>query len=135
MVSIPVKIMLFTADSSLAHAVIQCLKEAGYKVVSRSQGSGALELIREERPGLVILDIDLPGFSSTAIIRRLRADSPTVGLPVILMGAAMHEEDCLMGLEVGADVCLMETFHPRVFVARVKSLLRRSEAVQSHWSV
>jgi len=85
-------------------------------------------MIQEEKPALVILDYALPGFSSLAIIRALRAKGGNNGkLPVVLMGASMREEDVLIGLEVGADLCLAESFHPQVFVARIRSLLRRAE--------
>jgi DNA-binding response OmpR family regulator len=46
-------------------------------------------------------------------------------MPIILVGEEMREEDRLLGLETGADLCLVETFHPEVFVARVRALLRR----------
>ena len=125
---ITVKILLFSADNSLVQSVSGCLKDAGFKVIRTAQGIGALDTIEEEKPALVILDHDLPGFSSLAIIRALRAEGGNNGrLPVVLMGASMREEDVLIGLEIGADLCLAESFHPQVFVARVRSLLRRAE--------
>jgi len=125
---ITVKILLFSADNSLVQSVSGCLKDAGFKVIRTAQGIGALDTIEEEKPALVILDHDLPGFSSLAIIRALRAEGRNNGrLPVVLMGASMREEDVLIGLEIGADLCLAESFHPQVFVARVRSLLRRAE--------
>lgn len=122
-----VKILVFSADPALAYKVSSCLKEAGFKVVLTTQGIGALDLIRSEKPSLIILDLGLPGFNSLAIIRTLREEGYNGRTPVILMGATMREENVMIGLEVGADLCLMEPFHPQVFVARVKSLLRRSE--------
>jgi DNA-binding response OmpR family regulator len=124
---IPNKIILFSADASLVRIVKTCLIEAGYQVVHASQGVGAIELVRLEKPAMVILDWDLPGINSLAIIRSLRSEEQKVRIPVILMGDSMREEDALIGLEVGADLCLLETFHPQVFVARVRSLIRRSE--------
>ena len=93
---------------------------------------GAIELIQAEKPVLIIIDKDLPDFNSLAIIRELRSDEIYDRLPVILMGSTMREEDVLIGLEVGADLCLLETFHPQVFVARVRSLLRRTESLKVH---
>lgn len=127
MTTIPVKILLFSADAALAYTITSCLKEAGYKVVHASQGMGALEMIRAEKPALIIFDLVLPDFNSLAIIRALRTEYRNGRLPVILLGATMQEGDALIGLEVGADLCLLETFHPQVFVARVRSLLRRAE--------
>ncbi len=125
------KILLFTEDDSLSNSMSTCLLHAGYKVVSASRGSKALELIRAEHPSLVILDIDLPDYNSLAILRSLRLQETDYHLPAILMGASMKDEDVLIGLEVGADLCLKETFHPQVFVARVRSLLRRSELLKT----
>jgi DNA-binding response OmpR family regulator len=122
----PVKILLFSADVSMTRAISSCLLEAGYKVALVSQGNGALYVIHTENPALLIFDHDLPGCKSIAIIRSLRSEESNGRLPVILMGANMREEDVLIGLEVGADLCLLEMFHPQVFVARVRSLLRRT---------
>jgi DNA-binding response OmpR family regulator len=124
----PVKILLFSADISMTHSIAYCLLEAGYQVVPVSQGIRALDVIHTENPTLLIFDQDLPGCKSMAIIRSLRSEESNGRLPVILMGANMREDDVLLGLEVGADLCLFETFHPQVFVARVRSLLRRTEA-------
>jgi DNA-binding response OmpR family regulator len=123
----PNKIMLFSADDSLAHVILTCLREAGYKLVHVSQGVGAMESIHAEKPTLIILDLELPDYNSLAIIRALRNEERHERIPVILMGANMREEDVLIGLEVGADLCLLEAFHPQVFVARVRSLVRRIE--------
>ncbi|OGO63614.1 MAG: hypothetical protein A2030_03125 [Chloroflexi bacterium RBG_19FT_COMBO_50_10] len=124
---IPVKILLFSADVSLARLVSRCLIKSGYRVAQASHGIGALDLIHSEKPALIILDLILPGVSSLAIIRAMREEEINGRIPVILMGANMGEEDVLSGMEVGADLCLLEMFHPQVFIARVRSLLRRTE--------
>jgi DNA-binding response OmpR family regulator len=96
------------------------------------RGTGVIDLIQAEKPTLIILDEELPDYNSLAIIRSLRSDGMNDSLFVILMGSNMREEDVLIGLEVGADLCLLETFHPQVFVARVRSLLRRTESLKVH---
>ena len=128
----PVKILLFSADPTLVRVVTSCMKEARFKTVNVSQGSGALDVIRVEKPALIILDMLLPDYSSLAIIRRLRNENHNGRIPVILIGETMREEDALIGLEVGADLCLLEAFHPQVFVARVRSLLRRRVSTRVH---
>jgi DNA-binding response OmpR family regulator len=121
------KILFFCADDSLIHIVTHSLIAAGYKVIIVNHGIGALEIIQSEKPSLIILDATLPGLSSIAIIRALRSEEGNSTTPVILMGEDLREEDVLLGLEVGADLCLLEAFHPEVFVARIRSLLRRVE--------
>ena len=123
----PLKVLLFSTDNTLVQLVTNCLEGVGYKVTAISQGIGAIEMILADKPTLVILDLDLPGFNSLAIIRALRTEDHNGRIPVILTGATMRAEDVLIGLEVGADLCLTETFHPQVFLARVRSLLRRTE--------
>ncbi len=118
-------ILLASADDSTAKNILTCLVQAGYKVILSTSGVGFIDMVQRHRPTLVILDINLPDFSSLAIIRSLRQDRASDHLPVILVGSHMREEDALMGMEVGADLCLLETFHPQVFVARIHSLLRR----------
>jgi two-component system alkaline phosphatase synthesis response regulator PhoP len=124
------KILLVSADISVINSVTSCLEDAGYEVIHSHLGAGALGLIQAERPALVILDWELPDFNSLAIIRALREEQ-TENIPVILMGAKISEEDVLIGLEIGADLCLVEIFYPQVFVARVRALLRRSELLKS----
>jgi DNA-binding response OmpR family regulator len=125
----PPKILLISADDAMTHSMTSCLDEAGFQVLIASRGAGAIDLIHAERPILVILDIELPDYNSLAIIRALRAEELHNHTPVILMGASLTEGDILIGLEVGADLCLLETFHPQVFIARVRSLLRRNQVV------
>jgi DNA-binding response OmpR family regulator len=129
---LPIKILIISADDSMAIAVMNSLSQVGYKVMHTRQGTGVIDLIQVEKPTLIILDKELPDFNSLAIIRTLRSDGQNNRLPVILMGSNMREEDVLIGLEVGADLCLLETFHPQVFVARVRSLLRRTESLEVH---
>jgi two-component system OmpR family response regulator len=127
---VPLKTLLISADDSLTRSIATCLTQAGFTVIHSPRGSESLELIRTENPTLVILDIDLPDYNSLAIIRGLRAEEINSRIPVILIGASLSEENVLLGLEVGADLCLLETFHPQVFIARVRSLLRRGQMVK-----
>jgi two-component system OmpR family response regulator len=127
---ISTKILLISTDDSMATSIITCLSQSGYQVVRSARGMGALELIHAEKPACLILDVELPDYNSMAIIRSLRSTDGDERLPVILMGSNLREEEALLGLEVGADLCLRETFHPQVFVARIRSLLRRSELVK-----
>jgi len=127
---LPIKILLFSADEAISSSITPCLQHTGYKVKLSSTGVGAMDLILVEKPSLIILDIELPDINSLAIIRSLRSEEFSSHTPVILIGSNLQEEDVLIGLEVGADLCLLETFHPQLFVARVRSLLRRVESLK-----
>jgi two-component system response regulator MprA len=121
------KILLISADPATTHAISTSLIQAGYRVIHASHGIGAIDLIHIENPILVILEVDLPDYNSLAIIRTLHSEEFSRRIPAILMGSTLTDEDVLLGLEAGADLCLQEAFHPQVFVARVRSLLRRTQ--------
>jgi DNA-binding response OmpR family regulator len=125
------KILLISADAAITHAISTSLIQAGYQVIYASYGTGAIDLIHIENPILVILDVDLPDYNSLAIIRSLRSEEFSRRIPAILLGSALTDEDVLLGLEAGADLCLQEAFQPQVFVARVRSLLRRTQLAKS----
>jgi DNA-binding response OmpR family regulator len=127
---LPTKILLFSADLATVHAVTTSLCEVGYKVVHSAQGMGAMDLVHAEKPALIILDRGLPDYNSLAILRSLRSEEQNGRIPVVLMGPNLREEDVLISLEVGADLCLLETFHPQVFTARIRSLLRRTKPIK-----
>ena len=129
---VPDKILLFDADATLALNITTALTDSGYKVIRRFDGIGALDVIYSELPSLIILDINLPGMNSLAIIRSIRSEGYHSRIPIILIGSDLREEDILIGLEVGADLCVREMFHPRGFIARVRSLLRRIETVKAY---
>jgi DNA-binding response OmpR family regulator len=121
------KILLISADHALSKSLSSCLTQAGYQVIVTSRGAGSIQMIHHEKPALIILDVELPDYNSLAIVRSLRSDHSYPRIPLILMGVNMREEDALLGWEAGADLCLLENFHPQVFIARVRSLLRRSQ--------
>ena len=127
---LPTKILLFSADLATVHAIATSLIEVGYKVVHSARGMGAMDFIHAEKPALIILDRELPDYNSLSIIRSIRSDEQNGRIPVVLIGSNLREEDVLIGLEVGADLCLLETFHPQVFTARIRSLLRRTEPIK-----
>ena len=120
------RVLLISADIHLSNSINTCLSEAGFIVIHTSHGMGAMELVHKTSPVLIILDINLPDYNSLSVIRALRADEQDHRIPLILFGSHLMEEDVLIGLEVGADLCLLEAFHPQLFIARVRSLLRRT---------
>jgi len=101
------------------------LAHAGYAVATAADGPSALEIVRRQHPDLVVLDLGLPGLDGLDVIRQIRRDSP---LPVIVLTARDDEVDRVLGLELGADDYVTKPFSPRELVARVRAVLRRSEA-------
>jgi len=108
-------------------AICDCLRAAGYRVQSTEGGRSALEILQAQAPALVVLDKNLPDLDSLALIRKVRAQNDDGRIRIILIGPDMKPEERVLSLEAGADLCLVEPFQPRVFVARVRALLRRME--------
>ncbi|HTJ25599.1 MAG TPA: response regulator transcription factor [Candidatus Limnocylindria bacterium] len=117
-------ILLVDDESALLDVLERYLKDEGFHVLRAGDGPAAVEIFTKERPDLVVLDINLPGFPGTEVLRRMRAERD---VPVIMLTARVAEVDRVVGLELGADDYVGKPFSPREVVARVKSVLRRME--------
>jgi two-component system alkaline phosphatase synthesis response regulator PhoP len=116
------KILLIEDELKIARTVRLYLEQAGYQVVTVTNGALALPSFRHEHPDLVLLDIMLPNVDGWEICRKLRVES---GTPIIMLTAISEETDRILGLELGADDYITKPFSPREVVARVKAVLRR----------
>jgi DNA-binding response OmpR family regulator len=112
-------------EANIADLVDMYLRKEGFRVLKAGTGEDALAAAKRERPRLVVLDVGLPGIDGLEVCRRLRADS---NVPVIFLTARDSEIDRILGLEMGGDDYLTKPFSPRELVARVKAILRRTEA-------
>ena len=101
------------------------LHNEGYEVLTADSGPAALDAARQMSPDLIVLDIMLPGLDGWEVCRQLRQFS---SVPVIMLTARGDDVDKIVGLELGADDYMVKPFNPRELVARVKAVLRRSEA-------
>jgi len=101
------------------------LEHAGFRVIEAANGPAALEAARGRKPDLVVLDLGLPQLDGLDVTRVLRKES---GIPIIMLTARAEESDKLVGLELGADDYITKPFSPKELVARVRTVLRRSEA-------
>jgi two-component system, OmpR family, alkaline phosphatase synthesis response regulator PhoP len=99
------------------------LEQAGYEVETASDGERALELVRDLRPNLVVLDVMLPIIDGREVTRRIRADARTAGIPVLLVSASVHEHEVQEGLDAGANDYLPKPFTANVLRERVEALL------------
>jgi two-component system alkaline phosphatase synthesis response regulator PhoP len=119
------KIVLVEDEKEIAGLVIHYLSKEGYSVKSSQDGFRGLQLIQQERPDLVILDLMLPELDGLEICKKLRADPRSSALPIIMLTAKAEETDKIIGLELGADDYIVKPFSPKELVARVKAVLRR----------
>lgn len=103
--------------------VTRYLNLDGYSVQEAADGAEAMTWLRDHRPELVVLDVMLPGVDGLEVLRHLRSEGD---IPVILLTARAEEVDRIVGLELGADDYVVKPFSPRELVARVRTVLRRS---------
>ena len=103
------------------------LKEAGYIPLTAADGQRAVELVRDERPALVVLDLMLPKIDGLEVCKILRRDPATAGIPIIMLTARASEMDRIVGLELGADDYVTKPFSPRELVLRIKKVLARTQ--------
>jgi two-component system alkaline phosphatase synthesis response regulator PhoP len=125
----PGTIAIIEDESNIVELVKYNLDREGYHTLSACNGKKGLELVRQELPDLVILDLMMPELDGISVCKQLRADPQTKNIPVIILTAKSEEADRVLGLEMGADDYVTKPFSPRELVARVRAVLRRSGAV------
>lgn len=114
------KILLVEDDEQITRIVQIKLKNKGYAVLSAPDGGAGLDLIRRERPDLVLLDVMMPVMDGYTLLRTLKADPELVAIPVIMLSAKGQERDILQGIEGGAVDYVVKPFSPSELVARVE---------------
>lgn len=122
----PGTIAIVEDEQNIVELVKYNLDREGYRTISANNGRKGLDMIRQELPDLVILDLMLPEIDGLTVCKQLRADSQTKSIPIIIVTAKSEEADRVLGLEMGADDYVSKPFSPRELVARVRAVLRRS---------
>ena len=103
------------------------LAKEGYRVTGAVSGEAALRAARSSPPDLIVLDLMLPGMDGLTVCRELKQDARTREIPIIILTAKGEEADIVAGLELGADDYVTKPFSPRVFLARLRAVLRRRQ--------
>ncbi len=117
-------LLLIEDDSGIITPLTAYLKQAWHTVSVCTNGLKALESFSEEKPQLVILDINLPGKNGIEICREIRTSSK---VPIIILSARESEDDKVQLLELGADDYVAKPFSPRELVARITAVAKRAE--------
>src|SRR5436853_7536896 len=123
----PRSALIIEDDPDIAESVRYNLDAAGFHSTIASSGEQGLKLALEAQnsPGLIILDLMLPGMSGMELCRRLRRESQTRKTAIIMLTAKTSEADRVAGLDVGADDYIAKPFSVRELLARVRAVLRR----------
>lgn len=120
-------VLIIEDDASIRQGIEFSLLKEGYSVRSAPDGEKGLHLINEHSPGLLILDLMLPGMSGFEVCRTLRETGSTI--PILMLTARTEESDRVLGLDMGADDYVTKPFSLLELLARVRALLRRAEPV------
>ena len=104
------------------------LEKEGYEVNQALSGEKALQVIENNLPSLVLLDLMLPGINGLDLCRIFKQNDRTKAIPVIMLTAKSEDADIVAGLEMGAEDYITKPFSPRVLLARVRTVLRRRES-------
>ena len=118
------QILIVEDEPSIAEVVSLYLRRGGYSVEVATDGQVALEILDENMPDLIVMDLMLPGVDGLSITRWIRDRSD---VPIIMLTARREETDRIAGLEMGADDYVVKPFSPQELVSRVRAVLRRSK--------
>ncbi|MFQ5611810.1 MAG: response regulator transcription factor [Anaerolineae bacterium] len=121
------KVLVVEDEVTLLETLEYNLSRQGYQVFTAADGLTALELARQQRPDVIVLDVMLPGLDGFEVCRILRQE---MSAPILMLTARADEVDKIVGLEVGADDYLTKPFSMRELLARVKALLRRVRLIR-----
>ncbi|MCK9588648.1 MAG: response regulator, partial [Terrimicrobiaceae bacterium] len=105
------------------------LGRAGFEVLIAASGDRGLDMAREMRPDIIVLDLMLPGMTGHEVCRALKNDTDTEVIPIVMLTARGEPHERVKGLELGADDYVTKPFSPRELVLRVQALLKRLRAV------
>lgn len=122
------RILIVEDDQSLAEIVGYNISQAGYEVIIARDGMDGLRQAQIKNPDLIILDLMLPVMDGLEVCRRLRSDSATADVIVLMLTAKSEETDEVVGFNVGADDYVTKPFSVKVLLERMKALLRRRES-------
>jgi len=113
-------------EAAIREMIAFALERAGMKAQLAANAREALESISKQRPDIILMDWMMPGVSGIELTRRLRRESYTREIPIIMLTARVSEDDKVSGLEAGTDDYVIKPFSPRELLARIRAVLRRS---------
>lgn len=117
-------------DHSIRELMLYTLRASGFDAEGFEDGASLLEAMQNRRPKLILLDLMLPGMDGIEILRRIRLNTSTADIPVVMATAKGTEYDKVLGLDSGADDYLVKPFGMMEMVSRIRAVLRRTAPVQ-----
>lgn len=120
-------ILVVDDEKDIVDLVAYNLEKEGFTVIRAYNGEKALEIVKQKNPHLVLLDLMLPGLNGLDVCRIIRSNPEIAAMPIIMLTAKGEDLDKVVGLEMGADDYITKPFSIRELIARVRTVLRRSE--------
>lgn len=114
------KILVVDDEEHVVAAIVTNLQLEGYEVIPAYNGMEALELVREEKPDLVVLDVMMPEMNGWEVLQSLKTDPATENLPVIMLTALSQDRDIEKGWELEANAYLTKPFDPAKLIRIVR---------------
>ena len=122
-------VLVVDDESSIREMIQYALEKADLSVATAADSHEALLAINNRRPDIILMDWMMPGVSGIELTRRLRRESYTEDIPIIMLTAKVAEDDKVAGLEAGTDDYVIKPFSPRELLARIKAVMRRSTPI------
>jgi two-component system alkaline phosphatase synthesis response regulator PhoP len=121
------RVLVVDDERDIVDMIAYNLGRNGYEAVIAYDGNQALEIIDKQAPDLIVLDLMLPGLDGMEVARRLKAEPRTARIPILMLTAKGEETDVVVGLTLGADDYVTKPFSMKVLLARVGTVLRRTD--------
>jgi len=119
------KVVLGEDEKDISEPLVYTLRREGYDVLVADEGYRGFDLIKRSRPQLAILDIMVPGIDGFDICRRMRMDTSTKSIPIVMLTAKNDQTDIVLGLGLGADDYVTKPFSTSQLLARLKAVMNR----------
>ncbi|MGD2127651.1 MAG: phosphate regulon transcriptional regulator PhoB [Lysobacterales bacterium] len=123
------RVLVVDDESAIRDMIRFALEKANLDVQTAGDAHEALIRINESRPDIILMDWMMPGVSGLELTRRLRKDSYTEDIPIIMLTARVTEDDKVAGLEAGTDDYVIKPFSPRELLARIRAVMRRTSPI------
>ncbi|MDT7883747.1 MAG: response regulator [Thermoflexus sp.] len=119
------RILIAEDERDIRELIIFTLEFGGFQVLSATNGEEAVELARQHRPDLIILDVRMPKMTGYEACRLLKSQEETRSIPVVFLSAKGQEAEIRQGMEAGADAYILKPFAPDELIQQVRAILDR----------
>lgn len=124
------KILIIEDEKDILELIAFNLECTGYKVFKALNGEDGVVIAQKELPDLVLLDLMMPGIDGFDVCRILKQEKKTRSIPIIMLTARGEDTDIVSGLELGAEDYVTKPFSPKILIARIRTVLRRSKDIK-----